>query len=46
MLFSKRISNDVKEFWKDYKLEKIILNDKRKKYLEYHRGLMTANDSK
>ena len=44
MLFSKRVSNDVKEFWKDYKLEKTILNEKRKEYLAYHRTLMTVID--
>ncbi len=46
MLFSKRISNDVKEFWKNYKLENSILNEKRKEYLTYHRGLMEEIDSK
>lgn len=45
MLFSKRISEDVKEFWKDYKLEKSILNTHRKRYLEHHRNLMFAIDS-
>ena len=44
MLFSKRVSNDVKEFWKDYKLEKTILNEKRKEYLAYNRTLMTVID--
>jgi len=45
MLFSNRISNDVKEFWKDYKLEDIILNEKRKEYLAYHRNLMKVSDA-
>jgi putative restriction endonuclease len=44
MIFSKRISDDVKEFWKDYQLEPTILNDKRKNYLAYHRNLMTTTD--
>ncbi len=46
MIFSNRISNDVKEFWKDYKLEENILNEKRKEYLAYHRGLMTEIDAR
>ena len=45
MLFSNRISEDVKEFWKDYKLENTILNEKRKRYLSYHRDLMKLKDS-
>tara|TARA_B110000208_G_scaffold145113_1_gene175085 strand:- start:267 stop:1370 length:1104 start_codon:yes stop_codon:yes gene_type:complete len=46
MLFSNRISEDVKEFWKDYKLENTILNEKRKEYLSYHRNLMNERDAR
>lgn len=46
MIFSNRISNDVKEFWKNYKLEENILNEKRKEYLAYHRNLMTEIDAR
>ena len=46
MLFSNRISEDVKDFWKDYKLENNILNDERKNYLAYHRNLMTERDAR
>jgi predicted restriction endonuclease len=46
MLFSNRISEDVKDFWKDYKLEDSILNEKRKEYLAYHRNLMTTIDAR
>jgi predicted restriction endonuclease len=46
MLFSDRISEDVKHFWKDYKLENNILNDERKNYLAYHRNLMTERDAR
>lgn len=46
MLFSNRISEDVKDFWKDYKLEDTILNEKRKEYLSYHRNLMIEIDSR
>lgn len=41
IIFSERLAENVKEFWKDYQLEKIILNEKRKKYLAYHRSLMS-----
>jgi hypothetical protein len=34
------------EFWKNYKLEKNILNQKRKEYLQYHRKLMSTIDGK
>ena len=46
MLFSSRISDDVKEFWEDYRLEEDILNEERKQYLAYHRELMTQNDER
>ncbi|EAQ49591.1 HNH endonuclease signature motif containing protein [Leeuwenhoekiella blandensis] len=46
MIFSNRISDDVKEFWKNYKLEENILNEKRKTYLAYHRNLMTEIDAR
>ena len=46
MIFSNRISNDVKEFWKNYKLDENILNEKRKEYLAYHRNLMTETDAR
>lgn len=46
MLFSKRVSEDVKGFWKDYKLENIILNEKRKEYLAYHRNVMKVIDAR
>ena len=38
------ISADVKAFWKNYQLEKSILNKKRKYYLAYHRKLMAQKD--
>tara|TARA_X000000950_G_scaffold288120_1_gene403429 strand:+ start:4905 stop:6002 length:1098 start_codon:yes stop_codon:yes gene_type:complete len=41
IIFSKSIDKSVKDFWKDYKLDAKILNKKRKKYLKYHRGLLT-----
>ena len=45
MIFSSRTSNDVKDFWKGYKLENTILNEQRKGYLAYHRNLMTEIDA-
>ena len=44
MIFSNRTSKDVKDFWKKYKLEENILNEKRKAYLAYHRTLMKERD--
>ena len=44
MLFSKRLSTDVKAFWKNYQLDKSLLNEKRKTYLAYHRKLMKQKD--
>jgi hypothetical protein len=46
MIFSNRISKDVKEFWKDYKLENTILNEERKNYLAYHRNLVIERDAR
>ena len=46
MIFSRRIPTDVKEFWKDYKIEPSILNDQRKGYLQYHRTLLENIDSR
>lgn len=46
IIFSKRVSNDVKDFWKNYKLEKNLLTEKRKKYLAYHRNLLIEIDAR
>lgn len=46
ILFSKRISDDVKQFWKNYTLDPAILNENRKKYLSFHREMMFVLDSK
>lgn len=45
MLFSKRVHEDVKGFWKDYRLDGDLLNDDRKKYLAYHRNLLANKDA-
>ncbi|MBN1463164.1 MAG: HNH endonuclease, partial [Paludibacteraceae bacterium] len=45
IIFSKRLSGDVVEFWKNYTLDKHILNEQRRKYLEYHRQLLTKIDA-
>ncbi|MDD2386460.1 MAG: DNA adenine methylase [Bacteroidales bacterium] len=45
IIFSKRLSNDVVEFWKTYQLDKKILNEKRLSYLAYHRELLTKKDA-
>lgn len=44
IIFSKRLSNDVVEFWKNYELDKNILNAQRKSYLTYHRKQLTKID--
>ncbi|TAE72517.1 MAG: HNH endonuclease [Bacteroidetes bacterium] len=44
IIFSKRLSKDVVAFWKNYKLDKNILNEQRCKYLQYHRDLLTNKD--
>jgi predicted restriction endonuclease len=46
MIFSNRISSDVKEFWENYILEEKVLNKDRKNYLAYHRNLMKQIDAK
>lgn len=45
IIFSKRLSNDVVEFWKNYTLDEYILNEQRCKYLEYHRKLLIKIDA-
>ncbi len=45
IIFSKRLSNDVVEFWKTYQSDKKILNEKRLSYLAYHRALLTKKDA-
>lgn len=45
IIFSERLNEKVKEFWKNYKLEEDILNEKRKEYLAYHRNLMIENNA-
>ncbi|MDD2633912.1 MAG: HNH endonuclease [Bacteroidales bacterium] len=45
IIFSKRLSNDVVKFWKNYTLDKHILNEQRCKYLEYHRQLLKKIDA-
>lgn len=46
IIFSERLDENVKDFWKDYSLEENILNAKRKEYLAYHRNLMTERDAR
>lgn len=38
IIFSSKLENEVKEFWKNYTIDEILLNDSRKSYLEYHRS--------
>ncbi|WAC42335.1 HNH endonuclease [Pedobacter sp. SL55] len=45
IIFSKRLSGDVVAFWKDYRLDKKILNKERQNYLAYHRQLLLNIDA-
>jgi putative restriction endonuclease len=45
IIFSKRLSKDVVDFWKNYTLDEQILNKQRRKYLQYHRQLLTKIDA-
>ena len=44
MLKSNRLSDDVWQHWGYIKLDKALLNDERKRYLAFHRGLMEQTD--
>ncbi len=44
MLRSNRLSEDVWQYWCHIKLDKVLLNDERKRYLAFHRGLMEQAD--
>ncbi|WGE89431.1 HNH endonuclease [Actinobacillus arthritidis] len=46
MLKSDRLSDDVWQHWQNVKLDSVLLNDKRKQYLAFHRELMKKEDSK
>lgn len=39
IIFYNRVSEDVKEFWKNYKLDEKFINSDRLLYLKYHRDL-------
>ena len=40
IIFSNLLSDDVIEKWKDYRLDNILLNDERLRYLSYHNTLL------
>ena len=44
IVFNKSISNEIVAFWKDYKLDKNILNEKRLNYLNFHNQLFDAKN--
>ncbi|MDO4450673.1 MAG: HNH endonuclease [Moraxella sp.] len=44
MLKSKRLSDDVWQYWKHIKLDAVLLNDERKRYLAEHRNLLAQKD--
>lgn len=45
IIFSKRLSSNVVEFWKNYQLDEVILNEQRRNYLAYHRQLLAKIDA-
>lgn len=45
IIFSKRLSKDVVDFWKSYQLDMLILNNQRRKYLAHHRDLLAKMDA-
>lgn len=46
IIFSKRVPSDVAAFWAGYHLEPPVLNEKRRRYLAFHRELMAAIDNR
>lgn len=46
MLKSARLSDDVWQHWRNIKLDSVLLNEKRKQYLKFHRELMEKEDGK
>ena len=46
MLKSDRLSDDVWQHWRNVKLDSVLLNDKRKQYLAFHRELMKKEDER
>ena len=46
MLKSQRLSDDVWQYWQNVKLDSVLLNDERKRYLSQHRELMREADLK
>lgn len=44
MLKSKRLADDVWEYWREFKLDVELLNPQRKTYLQFHRNMMNDKD--
>lgn len=45
ILFSKRISSDVIDFWSRYSINECFITEERKFYLAFHRNLMLEKDN-
>lgn len=45
IIFYKRVPEDVKQFWKTYKLDKRFINSERLGYLAYHRQLCNSKNN-
>lgn len=45
ILIGKQVSDEIKSIIKDYKLDKKVMTDERKKYLKYHRNLFDEKNT-
>jgi len=43
IIFSDKVSQDVKDFWKGYTLDTTVLTPKRLQYLEFHRSMLLSS---
>ena len=44
IIFYKRVSEDVRNFWQNYKLDDSFMNEERLSYLKYHRQLCESKN--
>lgn len=45
ILFTEKLSIEIIDFWKNYKIDNSMLTQKRKEYLSYHRALVLENSN-
>ena len=44
IILGKNVPQEIKDVIKDYQIDKAVLNDERKKYLQYHRNIFDAKN--